>query len=111
MNKFRVVTFPDEKVEKLSSELEAMKEKNQRLQDQITFYQKFDFEHQLDTLIKLQKNLLDIEKRGHNFKLSFYIADTNKAGFANINWSFTCCNNSYIVKYTFNFDNSKLYNI
>ncbi len=71
MNKFRVVTFPDEKVEKLSSELEAMKEKNQRLQDQITFYQKFDFEHQLDTLIKLQKNLLDIEKRGHNFKLSF----------------------------------------
>ena len=57
-----------EKVEKLSSELEAMKEKNQRLKDQITFYQKFDFEHQLGTLIELQKSLLDLEKRGNYFK-------------------------------------------
>ena len=60
--------MPAEKVEKLSSELEAMKEKNQRLQDQITFYQKFDFEHQLDTLIELQKSLLDLEKRGKILK-------------------------------------------
>ena len=60
-----------EKIEKLNAELECVKQKNRSLSDQVQFFQKFDFETQLNSLIELQRNLTTMKKPGNFWNIIF----------------------------------------